>query len=196
MRATHETIRAGRADLVPLAEEYAVNRLAEHFLDELYERYIDRTTGPLLAEASRVFGRLTGGEYGGVETSEDVEDLDFVALLSDGGAQDPGELSRATVEQLFLSIRIARIRQESEPLPVILDDSFTNFDPGHRRRTLQVVGELASENQVFLLTCHPEIVDAVSVGASEATYWRLEDCGFEGPADSEGAKAALESDSP
>lgn len=188
----HETIHRGRHELVPLAEEYAVNRLAEHFLDELYERYIDRTTGPLLAEASDVFERMTDGEYASIVTDDDIEDLDFVTLLSDGDSQTPAELSRATVEQLFLAIRIARIRQESQPLPVILDDSFTNFDPGHRQRTLQVVSELADENQVFLLTCHPEIIDAVPEATTNANCWSLQDGVFDGSVDGPGAKAVLE----
>lgn len=49
----HETIQKGQQNLEPLAEEYATNRVAEYFLHELYDRFIDRTTGPLLDDATR-----------------------------------------------------------------------------------------------------------------------------------------------
>lgn len=187
----HETIQTGRQRLEPLAEEYATSRIAEYFLDELYDRFIDRTTGPLLDDASSIFERITDGTYESVETRDELDDLDFTAILADGGIQTPDELSRATVEQLFLAIRIGRIQRESQPLPVILDDSFTNFDPGHRQRTMGVVEELASTNQVFLLTCHPEVVEATSMLDVDATYWRLEAGKFDGPTSESEAKRVL-----
>lgn len=187
----HETIQKGRQNLEPLAEEYATNRVAEYFLDGLYDRFIDRTTGPLLDDASSIFERITNGTYESVETQDELEELNFTALLAEGGEQSPDELSRATVEQLFLAIRIARIQRESQPLPVILDDSFTNFDPSHRQQTMQVIDELASTNQVFILTCHPEIVDAISELDIGASYWQLESGLFNGPTTDDEAKHVL-----
>ncbi|SNR70266.1 AAA family ATPase [Halorubrum vacuolatum] len=177
----YTTIQEGKKRLEPLAEEYATNRIAEYFLDELYDRFIDRTTGPLLDDASSIFERITNGTYERVETHDELEELNFAALLAEGGRHSPNELSRATVEQLFLAIRVARIKRESQPLPVILDDSFTNFDPSHRERTMQVIKELASTNQVFILTCHPEIVEAISGLDVGASYWKLDSGRFDGP---------------
>jgi len=65
--------------------------------------------------------------------------------------------------------------------PVLLDDSLTNFDPSHHVRTLQTISELADTNQVFLLTCHPELLERVDTHTDSAQYWSLDDGQFNGP---------------
>ena len=180
IRAAHETIEIGQRKLEPLLEQYATNRIGEYLLDELHERFIDRTTGPLLEEASQIFERITGGEYTTLNSCNEFDDLDFEAILADGTRQQTTELSRATAEQLFLAIRLARIKRHDEPLPVLLDDSLTNFDPEHIDRTLDVVSELADETQVFVLTCHPSLLEDIEANR-DATYWCLNDGQFTGP---------------
>jgi uncharacterized protein YhaN len=191
VREAHATIESGRRRLEPLAEDYATSRIAEYLLDELHERFIDRTTGPLLDEAGDIFARITDGTYTEIDSTNEFEDLDFESILADGQAQRTSELSRATAEQLFLAIRLARIRRHESSLPVLLDDSLTNFDPGHHIRTLQTISELADTNQVFLLTCHPELLDRVDAHTDTAQYWCLEDGRFDGPYSSPDEPSAL-----
>ncbi len=181
VREAHATIEAGRRRLEPLAEEYATYRIAEYLLNELHERFIDRTTGPLLDEASEIFARITNNAYTEVDSTNEFDDLDFQSVLADGQTQRTAELSRATAEQLFLAIRLARIRRHESSLPVLLDDSMTNFDPAHHVRTLQTISELADTNQVFLLTCHPELLERVDTHTESAQYWSLDDGQFDGP---------------
>lgn len=191
VREAHATIEAGRRRLEPLAEDYATSRIAEYLLDELHERFVNRTTGPLLDEASDIFARITDGTYTGIDSTDEFEDLDFESILADGQTQRTDELSRATAEQLFLAIRLARIRRHESPLPVLLDDSLTNFDPGHHIRTLQTISELADTNQVFLLTCHPELLDRVNAHTDTAQFWCLDDGHFDGPYSSPDEPSAL-----
>lgn len=180
VREAHETIQVGRAALESHLEEYAQYRIAEYLLEQLHEKYLDRTTGPLLEEASEIFGRITNGTYEEVRSRDEFDDLDFETSLADGGCQQSGELSRATAEQLFLAVRLAKIKLEEEPLPVLIDDSLTNFDPAHVHRTVEVVSELAHEQQVLVLTCHPAMLDCVDA-FHEATYWTVENGSFGGP---------------
>lgn len=186
----HRDIQRGRADLEGHLEDYAQYRIAEHLLERLQEQYLERTTGELLVEASNIFSRITNGAYTAVESTGEFENLDFRALLDDDAAHATSELSRATAEQLFLAVRLARIRLEEEPLPVLIDDSLTNFDPGHVHRTLEVIGELAERHQVFLLTCHPQMLDHVA-SFHKAQYYTLEDGKFDGPVGEPTAVQAL-----
>ena len=183
IRAAHEKIQRGRADLERHLENYAQNRIAEHLLTRLQEHYLERTTGELLQEASEIFTRITDGTYTSIESTDEFEDLDFHAALDGNGVHASAELSRATAEQLFLAIRLARMTLEDEPLPVLIDDSLTNFDPGHVYRTLDVIGELAERHQVFLLTCHPQMLDQVSAFGN-ARYYALDAGRFDGPYES------------
>lgn len=180
LRAAEAKIQRHRETLESLGREYAVNRLAETLLDELHDEFLEQATGPLLDEASDIFSRLTR-TYDGVSHAGDLDSLEFEALLSDGGTRGPGRLSRATAEQLFLSIRLARIRQFDAALPVIIDDAMTNFDPAHTRRALAFLDELARTHQVLLLTCHPEVVAATADETDASHYWVLDDGQFRGP---------------
>lgn len=175
-----QQISEGREELRRLGEEYAVNRIAQYLTERLHERFIEEVAGPLIDDASRIFHRITR-EYEGIDHNEQFEDLDFEALREGKSPHGSDELSRATAEQLFLAIRLARIRQLDVSLPIVIDDALTNFDPAHGARTLRTVAELAESNQVFLLTCHPEAVMLAESYGGGAQYWGLDDGRFDGP---------------
>lgn len=183
------TIQQGAQEIDRLAEEYATYRIAEDITERLQDRFIEETTGPLLDEAGRIFARITN-EYDGLEHTGELENLDFRALRDDESGQGRSELSRATAEQLFMSVRLARIRQIETPLPVVLDDALTNFDPAHSARTIQLIDELATTNQVFFLTAHPAFVELTAEHADVTQFWRLDDGRFEGPFDESGEATA------
>jgi uncharacterized protein YhaN len=175
-----EQITDGRQELRELGEEYAVNRIAEHLTERLHERFIEKVAGPLIDEASGIFREITQ-EYEGISHNDQFDNLDFEALREGKPPHGTGELSRATAEQLFLAVRLARIRQLDVSLPVVMDDTMTNFDPAHGARTLQIISELADTNQVFLLTCHPEHVMLAEAYGNAAQFWCLDDGRFSGP---------------
>jgi|GEM_PF-2534348 len=175
-----QTIERGRQQLRPLAERYAEYRIAEYLIDELHDRFIEEATGPLLDDATELFEHITN-EYTEINHTGSLDNLDFEAIRADGTVHGSTELSRATAEQLFLAVRIARIRQLDVNLPVVLDDSMTNFDPAHLARTLDLVEELSQTNQVFFLTCHPSFIQKAHERASVSQFWSLDDGTFEGP---------------
>lgn len=173
-------IDEGRTELERVGERYATYRIAEVMMDQLHDEFIEEVAGSLLDDAGQIFARITE-EYTGIELAGDLDDLDFRALREEGPAHGRGELSRATAEQLFMAIRIAKIWQLDVELPVVLDDSMTNFDPQHSRRMLRTMEELTATNQVFVLTCHPELLDIIRENAETAQYWCLEEGQFTGP---------------
>jgi uncharacterized protein YhaN len=79
------------------------------------------------------------------------EEVDVARALSDG-----------TLDQLFLSLRLASIEQHlvaQEPMPLVLDDIFIHFDDQRTRAGLDVLAEFAQKTQVLLLTHHHRNVD-------------------------------------
>lgn len=184
IEARHQ-IQTGSRTIERLAEEYATYRIAEYITEELQDRFIEETTGPLLDEASEILARITD-EYDGLEHTGELENLDF-RVVSDGTAElGSSKLSRATAEQLFMAVRLARIRQIETALPVVLDDALTNFDPSHGARTFGLIDDLAQTNQVFFLTAHPAFVELASEYADVDQFWFLEDGRFDGPFDDSG----------
>jgi uncharacterized protein YhaN len=178
-----ERISEGREELRTLGEEYAVNRIAEHLTGRLHRRFIEEVAGPLIDDASEIFRSITR-EYEGITHNEQFDALDFDAIRDGKPAQSSDELSRATAEQLFLAVRLARIRQLDVSLPVVIDDSLTNFDPAHGSRTFRTIAELATTNQVFFLTCHPEHVALAETYGNATQFWGLDDGRFTGPFES------------
>ncbi|AZO95833.1 AAA family ATPase [Halocella sp. SP3-1] len=179
LRQASSIIDKARQELGVIAEEYAVNKAAAFILKRAREGVIKRVKDDLLADASKYFKRITRGKYRRILPAEEVLDNDFQAQLADGSIQGGiKELSRGTVEQLFLAVRLNRIKGISPPLPVIIDDSFVNFDSFHLQETLVLIQELAETHQVFLLTCHPHLVKLIKDNDSNTQFWKLDDGRF------------------
>lgn len=170
-------IDEGRVEFERLGEAYAVNRIAEGMVNRLHERLMKDVVHSLVDDASEIFSEITQ-EYDGIELDGDLQELEFRALRKGRPAHGVGELSRATAEQLFLAVRLARIRQTDVSLPIVLDDATTNFDPDYLRRVFAVIDQLSATHQVFFLTCHPEGVRATASEGLSAQYWSLDNGQF------------------
>jgi uncharacterized protein YhaN len=179
LEKAQQQIDQARAGLRPLAEKYAVYSAAAFFLAKMRENFLERARDTLLKEAGNIFAYLTGGRYQQVLPPDDLRKADFKAVMDDGSvAETTDVLSRATQEQLFLAVRLSRIKEIPLPLPVILDDSLVNFDRRHLEKAVELLKELAGTHQIFVLTCHPHLVETVQAVISPVQCWRLEEGKF------------------
>lgn len=170
-----EDIREARGQLRPLAEKYAIYNTAALFLEKIRERFLVSTKDKLLKGASDILSEITAGEYKEIMPMEDLMQGDFKTMLGDKSIKESSkELSRGTKEQLFLAVRISRIKEIKPSLPVILDDSFVNFDIAHTKNTIKALVQLSKTHQIFVLTCHATLVDIISSQALKAQYFKLE----------------------
>jgi|GEM_PF-3728627 len=62
-----------------------------------------------------------------------------------------------------------------EPLPVVMDDIFVNFDPQRARAAVETVMELAGDHQILLFSCHPETCKLIRDVNPNATLFLLQD---------------------
>ena len=172
--AKEDIIRA-RQRLRPLAEEFAVKKAASFILDQARDRFIDRIKDKLLGSASEILKEMTQGEYEAILPQDDLAEIDF-KLKSEGKIKHKtiAELSQGTKEQLFLAVRISRIRELSPNLPVILDDSLVNFDDYHLQQVIELLLELSKTHQIFILTCDPKLLKHLNNLGSNIQYWQLE----------------------
>ena len=70
---------------------------------------------------------------------------------------ESGFLSRGTVDQLYLALRLAlcdMLLSGDEPCPIVLDDALINFDDTRMGYALDVLREIAQRRQILLFTCH------------------------------------------
>lgn len=168
-------IREARAQLRPLAERYAVYNTAALFLEKIRERFLVNTKDKLLKGASDILSEITSGEYKDIMPMENLMQGDFKTILRDESIMESSkQLSRGTKEQLFLAVRISRIKEILPSLPVILDDSFVNFDIAHTKNTVKALVKLSKTHQIFVLTCHSTLVELIREQCVKAQYFKLE----------------------
>lgn len=180
IKEAQKAIDEGRAGMEPLAVKYAVYSAAEYILSKVQQSFIDNAKDSLLSGASSILNKITSGEYKSILPGDNLLMSDFKTITKEEEENNSYDtLSRGTGEQIFLSVRLNRIKETEAKLPIILDDPFVNFDSLHTKNTLEVIKDLSSENQVFILTCHPEIVEAAQSTFPGAQYWKLDKGSFE-----------------
>ncbi len=144
------------------ADQWAVLTLCRTLLDETRRVYETERQPEVLRQASWFFGIMTESRYPRVFTPLDGTEIQVER--ADGVRFSPAMLSRGTAEQLYLCMRLALVKEYAnhvEPLPLVFDDIFVNFDPERTRSSIKAIRELCSTHQILLFTCHPHLVDAV-----------------------------------
>ena len=107
--------------------------------------------------------QITGGRYKEVQADDDLNLKVFSKDKGDWVLANSDELSRGTVDQLYLAARLALldlIYCEAEP-PLLLDDPFVKFDPQRRAQAVGLCKQIAEGRQVLLFTCHDDYDAAV-----------------------------------
>ena len=168
-------IDEGREGLKRLSEKYAVYNLANYMLQKVYDNFLNNSKDSLLKNASSYMNKITEGRVSEILPPKDIREMDFSSVDKDGEIKNSAEvLSRGTKEQLFLSIRISRLKEINAKLPIIIDDSMVNFDSMTLRNSIKIISELSKENQVFVLTCHPHMIRLLKNECEDAQYFKME----------------------
>ncbi|HLH31363.1 MAG TPA: hypothetical protein VKY31_09185, partial [Terriglobia bacterium] len=157
------------------AEQWAVITLCRALLDETRKVYETERQPEVLRQASSFFNVMTEGRY--VRVIAPLDGGDIQVERKDGVRLAPQLLSRGTAEQLYLSMRLALVREYAnhvDPLPVVFDDIFVNFDPERSRTSFKALQELCTTHQVLLFTCHPHLVKQVEETVPEARIFALQ----------------------
>ncbi|QDV25063.1 AAA family ATPase [Aureliella helgolandensis] len=170
-----QSLQNQRGELAELAEQWVVERLAQYILQKSVERFAADNEPVLLKKTRDYLSQLTGGRYIDVE-HESGKGGAMLVRNADEQSFAPDRLSTGTREQLYLALRMAYITYHSdhnEPLPVIMDDCFVNFDDARTRHTLAAIANWEPQVQTVLLSCHQRILDMVTELAPDAPVIRL-----------------------
>lgn len=135
-----------------LAWKWSVFKVASDLLTKAKARYQEERLPAVLKRAEHYFTFITDGRYTAIFPP--TEGMGFRVMHSGGKAYKPSELSRGTVEQLYLCIRLALASISAIRLPIFLDDIFVNFDAKRTEKAKEFIKEFSIDHQVILLTCH------------------------------------------
>lgn len=121
----------------------------------------------MMSRVSYFMSRMTGGKYSEVLIDEQMS----LQFLVDGEILPISKaFSKGTIQQLFFAYRLAIIESldPAGSLPLVLDETFVNWDLHRFRETVDLICEVAKERQIFVFTCHQYVADHF-LGHSEAT---------------------------
>ena len=164
-------LEIGRQKIRECGKEWAVGKIALHMLDQARKKYEKERQPEVIKAAEGIFGYVTQKSYSRIFKPMDSDDI----FIVDKNEKVKGllEMSRGTREQLYLALRFGLIEEfekRSEPLPLVMDDIFVNFDENRNSQMLDKVLQFSQKRQAIVLTCHKGVFDAYSsLGANAVT---------------------------
>ena len=131
-------------------KDWATQVYAAKWILKQLEEKVPTRVPLILDEASRIFNRLTMGQY----TKILLTDTQAKVQQANGQWMEAFYLSKGALDQLYVAIRFAFIFQLAKKMkiPVLIDDGFVNFDRERLSIMLELMEELSRVTQVFYFT--------------------------------------------
>jgi uncharacterized protein YhaN len=166
MRSLNEVEEERDATIARQADLELELQAAEHASQIMQEVTQKRHTkvAPKLAQlASEYLSIITDGAYKELLINQDMQ-ISIRVPQTQALNQDPERLlSKGTVDQIYLSLRLAMINilsEGAEQIPMVLDDPFAHYDDARVKSAMKLMTEVAENNQVLLFTCREDVVRA------------------------------------
>jgi DNA repair exonuclease SbcCD ATPase subunit len=132
--------------------EYQAISIAMETLQQANAQLQQRFSPQLNRAAGALLSRLTGGKYHALSLDKELE-------ASASGERDvlPHRalyLSKGTVDQIYLAVRLAVCDLCLPDAPLVLDEALAAFDDVRAKRALELLQELSAQRQILLFSCH------------------------------------------
>ena len=134
-----------------IREKLEAVQLAEETLTDLAADIKSAAGTYINKEASRMVSEITDHAYDSISAGQSYD----IELNSRDGMISVSDMSAGTAEQVYLAIRLATIRfitGETDPLPLILDDSFNLYDDERLEASLKFLAKEYT-GQMLIFTC-------------------------------------------
>lgn len=126
--------------------------LVKEILTNSYEKMQNSVSPMLTAELSRNISEITSGKYNKVSFNDEQG---MIVEIENGNYISAERLSSGTVDQLYLSLRLAILDSMSEEkIPIILDEAFSHFDDKRLENILQYINNKFGDRQLIIFTCN------------------------------------------
>lgn len=139
------------------AKDWARYAVAKDLLGKAVEEYKNKRLPELIHRAESYLNFLTDGNYCHIHAIK--EGASFLIESKDHTLYEPNELSQATSEQIYVALRfaLATTLYDKYQFPIIIDDSFVNFDHLRTRKVFELLQKLPG-HQILFFTCHQHLL--------------------------------------
>lgn len=125
--------------------------LARQVLEEAYEKMKENITPEFVDNLSNMIRSISDSKYKNVKFN-DVEGL-FVELKN-GEYVKADKLSIGTIDQMYLSLRLASLNEiVKEKMPIILDEAFAYYDDERLINIFNYLNKKYNNVQIIIFTC-------------------------------------------
>ena len=144
---TEELLEIEKENLNKLQKKAEEFNLAKIILDEAYTEMKKNITPKFNSSLSKNIEKISNEKYKNIVINDQI-----TVELDDGRYVPAESLSIGTIEQIYLSLRLAIMNEISnEKLPVMLDEAFAYYDDKRLEAALEFLSKI--DNQVILFTC-------------------------------------------
>ncbi|RSK44898.1 ATP-binding protein [Bacillus canaveralius] len=166
------TFALQKAELNEEAKKWAKYTIAKDLLAKTANHFKNDKLPKVLKHAEEFLAFLTERNYIRIVSQQHAQG--FLVERSDGILFEANELSQATAEQVYVSLRLAlaTVLYEKLHFPILIDDSFVNFDHKRTRKILELLQRVEG-NQILFFTCHQHLLP--SFEAKQVIQLREED---------------------
>jgi uncharacterized protein YhaN len=144
-------------------EQYLRLQIAGLILEQRIEAYRQKNQAPVLAQAGKLFAKLTLGSFAHLRDELNESGMPIVLGVRPNDLEVAvDQMSDGTRDQLYLALRLATLEQhlqKGEPMPFVVDDILIGFDDDRTKVCLEILAELAAGTQVLVFTHHRRVVE-------------------------------------
>ena len=120
-------------------------------LELAYSKMKEEITPKFTEKLSKTIDKISNGKYKNVR----INTLGEIIVEDQNGEYINAEnLSMGTIDQLYLSLRLACVEEiTKETMPIIVDESFAYYDNERLENILKYLSEEYKKNQIIIFTC-------------------------------------------
>lgn len=148
MKEELETLEENKKEL---QETEKAIQLVKEILTTSYQEMKNNVTPKFTENLSKNIEKISKGKYQKVKINEQEG---LIVEVENGNYMPVSRLSIGTIDQLYLSLRLAVLEEvTNEPMPIILDETFAYYDDQRLENFLQYIEEELKDHQIIILTC-------------------------------------------
>lgn len=148
-----EEIAEVKGEIKSLEKKLKGIEIATNYMEKAFKE-LQKSFGPVInKKVEDIFKDVTKGAYKDLRVSEDYNLV--VKDTKSNKIMEASYLSSGTYDQIYLALRlgIIDIIFEDKKVPIILDESFTQYDDNRLKTMLDIIYKRVYKNQIILFTC-------------------------------------------
>ena len=134
-----------------LKEKNDAIELVKETIEKAYEKLKENINPEFNKKLSENISKITNGKYNNILFNDEQG---LIVELPNGNYVSADRLSIGTIDQIYLSLRLASIDEISnEKLPIILDEAFAYFDDIRLENIMLFLSKEFKDRQIIIFTC-------------------------------------------